>query len=167
MSLGTTQTLKSAQQMRVRQDRADRLGSSRQNLGEGLMCPAGSGSIAFDIFGRPANQNTLTLTDSACSNYTQFSSARRIEIENSERPYLNICAAGNRGNSDALGMSRDKLPQNVYGTGFAGNFVRHYDTPGNAPWEQALPQNVSQFYQARVQPFDFSLDATDNSIYRG
>lgn len=167
MSLGTTQSLKSAQQMRVRQDRANRLGSSRQDLGEGLMCPAGSGVISFDIYGRPANQNTLTLTDSACSNYTQFSSARRIEVENSERPYLNVCASGNRGGGDFLGVARDKFVQDLYGSGYGGNFVRHYDTPGNAPWDIS-PQSVPPaFYHRRIQPWTGSHDATDNSIYRG
>ena len=61
----STQTLKSAIDSRVDVGQTWRLGSQRQNLGEGLMCPAGAGDIAFDIYGRPADQNTLTLTDSS------------------------------------------------------------------------------------------------------
>ena len=131
---GTTQTLKSAIDSRVRTDQASRLGSQRQNLGEGLMCPAGAGDIAFDIYGRPADQNTLRLTDAACSQYTKFSARRRIEIENNERPYLPVCAAGLRGAADYMGVGRDLLPQNLYGEGYQGNMVRHYPTATNMPW---------------------------------
>lgn len=164
--MSTTQTLKSALQTRVRVDRADRLGSQRQNLGEGMMCPAGAQSIAFDIFGRPVNQNTLLLNDSACSNYTIFSAERRIEVENMERPYIPICAAGNRGASDFMGMARDNLPQNLYGDGYSGNFVRNYPTANNSPWES--PNVPSKpFYHTRIQPWDGSMDATSISVYRG
>lgn len=164
--LSTTQTLKSALQTRVRSDRSERLGSQRQHLGEGLMCPAGAQNISFDIFGRPVNQNTLPLLDSACSNYTIFSAERRIEVENQERPYIPICAAGNRGASDFMGMGRDNLPQNLYGDGYAGNMIRHYDTANNSPWEApSVPSRP--FYQSRIQPFDFSHDATSIGVYRG
>lgn len=164
--LSTTQTLKSAVQTRVRWDRAERLGSQRQNLGEGMMCPAGAQSIAFDIFGRPANQNTLLLNDSACSNYTIFSAERRIEVENMERPYIPICAAGVRGAADFMGKGRDQMPQNVYGDGYAGNFVRHFPTASNSPWES--PNVPSKpYYHTRIQPFSFSMDATSNGIFRG
>jgi len=163
---GSTQTLKSAQQSRVRLDRGQRLGSQRMDLGEGMMCPAGAGHIAFDIFGRPASQKTLRLLDSACSHYTEFSAQRRIEVENQERPYINICAAGVRGVSDFMGVNRDGLPQNVYGEGYGGNMVRHYDTLNNGPWESPeMPQQP--FFHARVQPFDFSHDATSISTFRG
>lgn len=165
MSLGTTQTLKSAQQSRVRIDLANRQGSARQNLGEGLMCPAGAGQISFDIFGRSVNQNTIAfLTDSACSLYTQFKASDRIQSENMERPYLNICAAGNRGAGDMLN-ARDRMPQNVYGEGYGGNFVRHYDNASNSPWERPL-QDLPPLYHNRVQPWDGTMDATGFS-YRG
>lgn len=164
--LGTTQTLKSALQTRVRDDRASRLGSQRQNLGEGMMCPASAQNIAFDIFGRPANQNTLLLDDSACSNYTIFPARRRIEVENMERPYIPICAAGNRGAADFMGVARDLLPQNIYGEGYGGNMVRHYDTANNSVWEPNEPSPTG-YYQRRIQPFDFSMDATSVGVFRG
>lgn len=164
--LSTTQTLKSSLQTRVRVDRSDRLGSQRQNLGEGLMCPAGSQNIAFDIFGRPVNQNTLLLNDSACSNYTIFSAERRIEIENMERPYIPIAAAGIRGVSDMMGVNRDGLVQNLYGEGYGGNMIRHYDTANNSPWEG--PNVPSRpFYHTRIQPWDGSMDATSVGVFRG
>ena len=77
----TTQSLKSALGSRINLAQAERLGSQRQNLGEGLMCPAASGDIQFDIYGRPVSQNTLFLNDASCSNYTEWSSARRIAVE--------------------------------------------------------------------------------------
>ena len=127
----STQTLKSALDARVRLDQASRLGSQRQNLGEGMMCPAGAGHIMHDIYGRPATQNTLTVNDSACSNYTEFPASRRMNIETMERPYLAICAASLRGAGDFMGKGRDLIPQNLYLMGHQGDFVRHYPTANN------------------------------------
>lgn len=162
----STQSLKSALDSRVRIDQSERLGSQRQNLGEGLMCPAGSGDIQFDIYGRPASQKTLRLTDSSCSNYTEWSARRRIEVENMERPYLPVCAAGLRGASDMMGKGRDLLPQNLYGEGYQGNMVRHYPTANNyQPSEGPQGPSVS-YYQKQIQPFSYSHDAT-NKLFRG
>ena len=164
--IGSTQTLKSALDSRVRIDQSFKLGSQRQNLGEGLMCPAGSGDIAFDIYGRPASQKTLLLNDAACSNYTEWSSARRIQVENNERPYLPICAAGLRGAGDFMGVGRDIIPQNMYGEGPAGNMVRHYRTPNNAPPSQGPQKPRVPYYQKQIQPFSYSMDA-DSHLWRG
>jgi len=162
----SVQTLKSAIDSRVNLEQTQRLGSQRQNLGEGLMCIAGGGDIAFDIYGRPADQNTLRLTDSACSNYTKFPAMRRIEVENLERPYLSICAAGNRGSSDGMGKGRDLLPQNLYGEGYQGNMVRHYPTRNNYPWSEG-PQGANPpYYQKQIQPFTYSMDGTTH-LFRG
>ncbi|GAF76542.1 unnamed protein product [marine sediment metagenome] len=163
---GTTQSLKSALDSRVRVDQSSRLGSQRQNLGEGLMCPAGSGDIAFDIYGRPSDQNTLRLTDSACSNYTKWPASRRIEVENLERPYLPVCAAGLRGAADYMGKGRDNLPQNLYGEGYQGNFVRHYDTATNMPWSEGPQGPNPPYYQKQIQPFAYSMDSTSHT-YKG
>jgi len=162
----SVQTLKSSLDSRVRLDQAGRLGSQRQNLGEGLMCPAGAPNIMFDIYGRPASQNTLLLNDSACSNYTEWSARRRMEVENMERPYLAICAAGLRGAADWMGKGRDVLPQNLYGEGYSGNFVRHYDTANNAPWSEGPQGPSANYYQKNIQPFAFSHDA-GGFQYRG
>lgn len=163
---GTTQTLKSALDSRVRIDQTQRLGSQRQNLGEGLMCPAGSGDIFFDIYGRPSDQNTLFLNDSACSNYTKWSTQRRIEVENNERPYLPVCAAGLRGAGDYMGKGRDNLPQNLYGEGYQGNMVRHYPTANNMPWDDTKAKPNLFYYQKQIQPFSFSHDGSTH-LWRG
>lgn len=161
-----TQTLKSALDSRVRLDQAQRLGSQRQNLGEGLMCPAGSGDLQNDVYGRPVTQNTLLLNDSACSNYTEFSAQRRIEIENLERPYIPICAAGNRGAADFQGDGRDLIPENLYGEGYRGSFIRTYNTPDNSPPYIGNQCAGPAFYQKKIQPFAYSHDATTH-LWRG
>ena len=162
----TTQSLKSALDARVRVDQASRLGSQRQNLGEGLMCPAGSGDIHFDVYGRPADQTTLHVADAACSHYTKYSSARRIQVENNERPYLPICAAGLRGAGDYMGKGRDNIPQNLYGMGYQGNMVRHYPTANGMPWPEGSQHPSVPYYQKQIQPFSFSHDASSH-LYRG
>lgn len=164
--MSSTQTLKSALDSRVRLDQSSRLGSQRQNLGEGLMCPAGAGYIQFDIYGRPADQNTLLLNDSACSNYTKWSSQRRIEVENNERPYLPVCAAGLRGAADYMGRGRDLNPQNLYGEGYQGNFVRHYNNATNMPPSEGPQGPNPSYYQKQIQPFAYSHDAS-GFLYRG
>jgi len=164
--LSSQQSLKSALTSRVNIGQSERLGSQRQNLGEGLMCVAGAGDIAFDIYGRPADQNTLRLTDSACSNYTKFSAGRRIEIENMERPYLPICAAGLRGAGDYMGKGRDLIPQNLYGEGYQGNMVRHYPTATNMPWSEGPQGPNPPYYQKQIQPFAYSMDSSSHD-YRG
>ena len=166
MSFGTTQTLKSALDSRVRLDQASRLGSQRQNLGEGLMCVAGAGDIANDVYGRPVSQKTLLLNDSACSQYTEWSAARRIEVENNERPYLPVCAAGLRGAADWMGVGRDLIPQNLYGEGYQGNMIRHYDTANNAPWDSGPVGPNAPYYFKKIQPFSYSMDASSN-LWRG
>lgn len=160
------QSLKSALDARVRTDQAERLASQRQNLGEGLMCPAGSGDIQNDVYGRPVHQNTLHVNDASCSNYTIFSSQRRINVENLERPYIPICASGIRGNSDFMGVGRDLLPQDLYGEGYRGNMIRHYNTPNNAP---PVPKVhiPAPYYFKKIQPFSYSMDATTQTLFRG
>ena len=162
----TTQSLKSALDSRVNIAQAERLGSQRQNLGEGLMCPAGSGYIQFDIYGRPASQKTLLLNDASCSNYTEWSAARRIAVENNERPYLPICAAGLRGAADFMGKGRDLQQQNLYGDGYQGNFVRHYNNASNAPPSVGPDHPNPPYSHTLVQPFSFSHDAVSHQ-WRG
>src|SRR6186713_1565771 len=78
----STQTLKAALSSRVRNDQVSRLASSRQDLGEGLMCPASAGFLQHDVYGRPSNQNNLLTNNSSCSHYTLYNAKRRIGIEN-------------------------------------------------------------------------------------
>ena len=170
------QSLKAAMQSRVVQAQSERLGSQRQNLGEGLTCPAGSGNIHHDIYGRPVTQNTLDLRDSACSHYL-INASEYMQYETNHRPHLPICAAGLRGASDMMGVGRDLIPQNLYNSGynpalpadkqdlgtFRGDFERTYGTPNNAPPQQRWPLPRADPYDRWFQPWDLSLDATQGA----
>lgn len=164
---GNYQTLKSALDSRVRVDQAQRLASQRQDLGEGLMCPAGAGNISFDIYGRPATLNTLPIQQpyaASCGNYT-YSSADLMQFETNQRPYIPICAAGLRGAGDFMGVGRDQMPQNLYGNGYRGNFVRQYPTPNNAPfYSEPVRRTNPSMYNKPVQSFDFSMDAQSHTL---
>ena len=163
--MGTNvQSLKAAMASRVVPAQSTRIGSQVQNLGEGLTCPAGSGDINFDIYGRPATKNTLDLRDSACSQYTGITAARFMQYETNHRPHVPICAAGLRGASDMMGVGRDVIPRNIYETGFTP-FHRSYPmNPNNAPPQGPYPQPFK--YQRRVQPWDMGMDGT-NYTFRG
>ena len=171
------QSLKASLQSRVINAQSERLSSQRQNLGEGLTCPAGSGNIHHDVYGRPVTQNTLDLRDSACSHYL-IDAAEFMQYETNHRPHLPICAAGRRGASDMMGVGRDLIPQNLYAFSydptrpkgdqdlgdFRGQFERTYGTPNNAPpqgnWR--IPRQAP--YDKTVQAYDFSNDGTSGAF---
>ena len=170
------QTLKASMQSRVVQAQSERLGSQRQNLGEGLTCPAGSGNIHHDIYGRPVTQNTLDLRDSACSHYL-INASEYMQYETNHRPHLPICAAGLRGASDMMGVGRDLIPQNLYASGydpslpadkqalgtFRGNFMRTYANPNNAPPQEKWPLPRTAPYERWFQPWDLSMDGAQGA----
>ena len=161
----STQSLKAALNGRVRNDQALRLGSARQNLGEGLMCPASAGFLQHDVYGRPVNQNQLLINDASCSHYTIANAKRRIGIENNERPYLPTAAAGYRYPGDLMGVGRDIIPEGIYPGELRGDFKRTYLTPNDAPPEY-LYSDTSYEPEKFYAPFDFSHDAT-SFLYRG
>jgi len=161
--MSSVQTLKSAIHGRVRVDQAQRLGSQSRDLGEGIFCPAGAGDIYFDQFMRPVSQNTLRLDDASCGHYTTHSARRRIEVENMERPYAVVCAAGYRG-GDLMGSGRDLHPKDLYGKGRRGDFIRHYSTANNTP---PSTQTFPGYYHVKThQPSSHSHDATGH-LWRG
>ena len=162
--MASVQTQKSALQGRINLGQSTRLFSHARNLGEGLMCPAGSGDIANDVYGRPVDQTTLLLNDSACSHYTKFSVAARLDAENLERPYLPVCAAGLRMVGDLAGLGRDVIQQNLYGEGYRGNFIRNYNTPNNMPWEEGPKGPSRPYYHKLERPYDFSHDSSNQPI---
>jgi hypothetical protein len=164
--MSSHQTLKAVIQSRVQPDTSERLYGESRTMGQGLMCPAGAGDIFFDIYGRPVSQNTLLLNDSACSQYTAWSAARRMGVENNERPYLQICKAGNRGGGDPMGVGRDVQQQNLYGEGYQGNMIKHYPTANNTPWEDEPHPSSSEYTRNMIQPFNFSHDST-SYLWRG
>lgn len=156
------QTLKSAISSRVDTGRAKMLHSAARDSGEPLMCPAGAPFIAYDIYGRPATQNTLPInTDPACSSLTQFGVRDHIERESYERPYIPIAPPGQRGIGDFGDMRRDRIPKSLYENSARGNNVRHYRTANNAqPEVEILKTQDRALYRGTERPNDFSHDAT-------
>lgn len=161
------QTLKSVQATRVDVSRAQSLGAAARNLGEPLMCSAGSHALSFDEYGRPAGQNTLTVhLDASCGQLSQFGVAEHINRESLERPYLSIAPPGLRGNGDLSNTGRDLHPQGLYENNTRGNFVRHYSTPNNAPPAGPVRNTSGDVIYNRVEvPFDFSHDATRSARF--
>lgn len=160
VEMSSVQTLKSANLVRVDTARSARLYSASRTLGEPLMCPASAHELQHDIYGRPASQQTLAVNkDAACAQGTMFPAYRQIAIENQNRPYVPICAAGLRGGGDTMGVGRNLIPQDLYGFGRQADFVRHYPTVNNAPWDNAPPQRPN-YYWRMEQPSSLSHDAT-------
>ena len=172
------QTLKATLQSRVINAQTERLSSQRQNLGEGLTCPAGSGNIHHDVYGRPVTQNTLDLRDSACSHYL-IDAAEFMQYETNHRPHLPICAAGLRGASDMAGWGRDIISQNLYNEGynpalgddqnlgdFRGNFERTFSTPNNATPEQKWPAPRTDPYQKWIPSWDLGMNG-QSGVFAG
>ena len=171
------QTLKASLQSRVINAQTERLSSQRQNLGEGLPCPAGSGNIHHDVYGRPVTQNTLVLRDSACSHFL-IDAAEYMQYETNLRPHLPICAAGLRGASDMAGWGRDIIPQNLYNSGynpslspdqqdlgnFRGNFERTYGTPNNAPPQAKWPLPRAQPYDKWIPSWDLGMNGQQGAF---
>jgi hypothetical protein len=161
------QTIKSALVSRVDVGRATDLYASARSLGESLMCPASAQELQNDIYGRPASQQTLPVNlDAACAQGTMYPSWRFIAVENQNRPYIPICASGMRGGLDGLGKGRNIISQDLYGFGQGANFVRHYPTPNNAPWD--LPPARKPNYAWRLeQPNTLSHSADVSSYFKG
>jgi len=158
------QTLKSSVDSRVRLDQAQRLASNRQDLGESLMCPAGSSGISFDEYGRPATLNTLPVNTSASCGKATYDASTLMGFESNTRPNIPICASGMRGAGDFMGRGRDDMPMNLYSEGYRGNFVKHFNTPNNSSPEYVQRRINPSSLNTRVQPFSFSHDATSRAL---
>lgn len=154
--------LKSAIDGRVNISTAQKIGSERTNGGHGCNCAAGSGHLQWDIYGRPATQNTLNVSDANCSKYTEFDHNRRIQVESVERPYIPICRAGRPG--DGMGVGRDVNPRDVYGTDCGrGHFHRDYPN-SNRPPTRRPPPSVSHHKPYYYGRNDMSMDATQRVL---
>lgn len=161
------QSLKSANLVRVDAGRSITLYSAARSLGDSLMCPASAQELQNDIYGRPASQQTLPMNlDASCAQGSMYPSYRVIADENSARPYIPICAAGMRGGGDMMGVGRDLIPQDLYGFGRQADFVRHYPTLNNAPWDVA-PLPEENYHWRFEQPFTLTHDSTRSSYYSG
>jgi len=155
-----SQTLKSASLVRVDTGRSTTLYSSSRSLGESLMCPASAQELQNDVYGRPASQQTLPVNlDASCAQGTMYPAHRMIAIENQNRPYVPICAAGMRGGGDLMGVGRNLISQDLYGFGRQADFVRHYPSPNNAPWDVPPPKKPN-YYWRNEQPSTLSHDST-------
>ena len=130
------------------------------------MCPASAQELQNDIYGRPASQQTLPVNlDASCAQGTMYPSYRMIAIENQNRPYIPICAAGMRGGGDLMGVGRNLISQDLYGFGSQADFVRHYPTNNNAPLDEPPPKRPNYYYKV-IQPNTLSHDSTISAYVR-
>ncbi len=159
----SSSTLKSASVVRVDAGRSTTLYSASRTLGESLMCPASAQELQNDVYGRPASQQTLPVNlDASCAMGSMYPSYRMIAVENQNRPYIPICAAGMRG-GDPMGVGRNLMAQDLYGFGRQGDFVRTYPTANNAPWDLPSPKRAN--YRDRMTaPSTLSHDSS-KSLY--
>lgn len=163
----SVQTLKSAVESRVRNDYAEWGAFSRLAGHHYETCPAGSSSLMNDEYGRPVNQNTLDMRSAECNAHAPHPHqvSNHIQRENNERPYMPIAHAGMRGAGDFMGVGRDLMPQDLYGNGTRGNFVRY------SRYGSELPQPESHVTmppaERRVHAGLPSMDATSPYSYRG
>jgi hypothetical protein len=167
--MSNLQTLKSASHVKVDQGKAINLYASRQNLGEGLFCPASAHVLRHDIYMRPANQNTLTVNlDASCAQYSEYPAQRQIGIENMTRPYLSIGSSGLTG-SDLMGKGRDMVVSNLYQEHPTdrGHFVRHYPNRKNAPFDKPSSCSSQYYSDRKIQPYSYSHDASSTYLYSG
>lgn len=162
--MSATQTLKSASEQRVRTDYAIWNAAGRMQGHFYATCPTGSHDLQNDIYGRPANRNTLDTRSAECNARADLNdtAAGHIQRENNERPYVPIAAAGMRGAGDLMAVGRDLMPQDLYGEGNRGNFVRHgmYANHLPQPADQLPPVITERRWQNSQLP---SNDAT--SVY--
>ena len=162
-----TQTLKASNLVRVDAGRSKVLYSASRTLGESLMCPASAQDLQNDVYGRPASQQTLPVNlDASCAMGTMYPAPRMIAVENQNRPYIPICAAGMRGGGDLQGTGRNLIPQDLYGFGRQGDMVRQYPTANNAPWDLPEPKRPNYYWRNEQSP-TLTHDSTKSSWFTG
>jgi len=149
--------MKSSQEDRVRIDRAVREYAARYNTGEGIFCPAGSGDINYDIYGRPANMKTINVNDASCSNYTGIDAVRYMSYENNQRPYTPVSGAGSRGYGDTMRVGRNIFPQQLYGEENA-QFHQYFPSPNNGPPPEMTYGEMKFKYPVPYRGFPMSHD---------
>lgn len=166
----SVQTLKSASQPRTNVGVSNNQALARLNGHFSALCGASNPDISNDIFGRNVPNLTIDMRGAPeCDPYMPpgQSSMNHITRENLERPYIAIAPEGARGAGDLLGVGRDVMPQDLYGTGIRGNFVR-YGQPGlRIPTysPNSTPPPISRVEQSGFYPT--THDTTSESIYRG
>lgn len=164
--MSSVQSLKSAQNPRVRLDIVDRLYSTRQNLGTGSMCPVGVGDQYFLPDGRPAGKfSSYDFMGKApeCSPYN-ISAREMLSYETNQRPAMPLSATGIR-DADSLGVGRNLLVRDLYA-----------DKSGRGQWQNLYPRNAinmpreqrvaSEAVANTIPDYNMSMDAT-SVLYRG
>ena len=166
--MSSMQTLKAASESRVRTDYTEWHAAGRQQGHFYGTCPASAHHLMNDVYGRPVNQNTLDMRSADCNPHAPrpHSIHNHIQRENNERPYVPIAASGMRGAGDFMGKSRDLIPQDLYGDGTRGNFVRHGNCANHLPKPlvQLPPQHIDRRVQSNQLP---SHDTQSSYLHRG
>jgi hypothetical protein len=166
----SVQTIKSAQQPRVQVGIVQNQAGAREARHYTALCGASQPDLQNDVYGRPVNTNTLDMRGGGpeCNAYAPYSQSLSDHItrENLERPYIQIAPEGARGAADLQGVGRDVTPQDLYGTGNRGNFVR-MNSPGlRLPQPRILDAYppVQRREQNMIWP---PSDVSSNYIWRG
>lgn len=153
-------SLKSAITTRVNPANAERLFQEGRSLGNPAVCPRSAQEIDVDVYGRPqggSRYRLLELKDPACSHFV-YTLNSRLKHENAERPILGPCNPGDRGAGDFLyGSIRDRFPQNLYGQGDRGKFVRNYE--GIRQPDGPAPMYNHSYEPTTARPMTLSQDA--------
>jgi hypothetical protein len=168
---GNVSTLKSVMQPRVNVGITANQWGARHANHYSALCGASWPDLQADVLGRPVTQNTLDMRGGGaeCNAYMPYSQSLSDHItrENLERPYLQILPEGGRGAADLMGKGRDVIPEDMYGDGLRGAFVR-YNAPGlrlpQYKYKDDYPP-IPRRFQSTVWPN--SNDTTSNYIYRG
>jgi hypothetical protein len=173
MSFGSVQTLKSAAQPRVNIGVSMNQAGARQAGHYSAMCSTGNPDLQNDIFGRPVGTFGVDMRGAPeCAVYLPSgqSPMDHITRENLERPYVAIAPSGARGSGDMMGKGRQVMPQDLYGTGLAGNFIR-WGSPGLTIPDrfQSFPFNDAPPMEGRFQStvYPTTHDTTSQYVYRG
>lgn len=168
---GAPQNLKSASQARVNVGVTQNQAGARINGLFDALCPTSAPDLQNDIFGRNVGPLGVDMRGGGaeCNNFLPAGQTMRDHIirENNERPYAYIGPEGARGASDTMGMGRDLMPQDLYGTGIRGNFVS-YGRDGITLPQPYMTENLPPI-DRREQNMHYpsSHDTTSNYTYRG
>lgn len=153
---------KAIDQQRVSTAAALALASQRMDQGEPLLCKS-QWTLRHDLYGRLVPQSNIRTLNASCSHYIPGNSVRdRLQIENlTERYSVPICAAGTAGDADFMGVSRNYMPQGLYGQySMKGDlFQRTYNNPNNMQTDSQPPSFVP-YSDHMHQPWDGTHDAT-------
>ena len=132
MSHGSPQSLKAATAARVNTGVSTNQAIARLNGQYDSLCIASAVDLQNDVFGRNVGSLGVDMRGAPeCNSYMPpgQSTMDHIRRENLERPYSTIGPLGLRGAADLMGVGRDVIPQDLYGMGLRGNFVR-WGSPG-------------------------------------